>query len=137
MAEKAVRRREPYRPRRSARGTIARAATQGRLNMPGLRIIATLLAATGRSCRPRGHRAGKRETMGIGRRPVNSPEPLIACRHGSRLDDTAGGSAAARNQNKLAMRLRRVSGRVRFAGFAVLAVIVPAVASDPAAAPDP
>jgi hypothetical protein len=54
MAEKAVRRRDPYRRRRSARGAISRAATQGRLIVPGLRIIATLLAATGRPCRPGG-----------------------------------------------------------------------------------
>ena len=35
------------------------------------------------------------------------------------------------------MRLRRVSGRVRFAGFAILAVIGPATAGDPATSPDP
>jgi hypothetical protein len=51
---KDLRRREPYRRRRSARGTIARAATQGRLVVPGLRIIATLLAAAGRQRRRRG-----------------------------------------------------------------------------------
>jgi hypothetical protein len=52
--KKRVRRREPYRRRRSARGTVSRAATQGRLIVPGLRIIATLLAATGRPSRPGG-----------------------------------------------------------------------------------
>jgi hypothetical protein len=54
MAEKRVRRREPYRRRRSARGTISRAATQGRLIVPGLRIIATLLAATAGHADPGG-----------------------------------------------------------------------------------
>jgi hypothetical protein len=50
---KRERRREPYRRRRSARGTIPRAATQSRLIVPGLRIIATPLAA-GRPYRSRG-----------------------------------------------------------------------------------
>src|SRR5207248_7481738 len=44
---KDTRRREPYRRRRSARGATARAATQSRLIGPGLRLIATLLAAAG------------------------------------------------------------------------------------------
>src|SRR5918911_1309657 len=46
---KEARRREPYRRRRSARGATARAATQIRLCGPGLRLIATLLAAAGHS----------------------------------------------------------------------------------------
>ena len=54
----------------ASRGAIAYAAAQGRLIMPGLRLIASLLAATGRHCGP-GHRAGKRKTMGIAPPPVN------------------------------------------------------------------
>src|SRR5580704_19485691 len=100
MAEKDVRRREPYRRRRSARGAIPRAATQGRLIVPGLRIIATLLAATGQPCRPGRHRAGKRETMGIARRPVNSPERLIAYRNECRCYyGPRDGSGSVRNKS--------------------------------------
>ena len=78
-----MRRREPYRRRRSARGAISHAATQGRLIVPGLRIIATLLAARPAAPRPPQHRAGKRRSMRMAASAVNSPG---GAKHGAELE---------------------------------------------------
>src|ERR687885_579811 len=77
---KEARRREPYRRRRSARGATARAATQIRLCGPGLRLIATLLAAGGHS----DPGASSRKAQDYGDR---SPacQRALACLHGGGL----------------------------------------------------
>jgi hypothetical protein len=68
-----------YRRRRLAAGTICRPHFERRLIPPGSRIIGPPLFSAG-PARPARHRAGKRRSMGIAHKPVNS-RPVAAILH--------------------------------------------------------
>lgn len=76
--------------------------------------------------------------MGIARRPVNSPERLIAYQDECRCYyRQRAGFGVAPGQSVIAMKGCRASWRMQLAGLAIIAMIGPAIAADPAASSDP